>query len=300
MGQERLQAGRKRIEEEVRNLILVCMGTLGMAFAYALFFTPCNMVPGGFTGLAMVMRRLTSDMMPGGIPLWAGNLILNLPLLVIAGFSRGWRFIGRTMLASGMFSVWLAVIPEHILVPDDLLLTAVFGGILMGFGLGATFLGKATTGGTDTLASLIQKAFPYMSTAGITPVMDAIVIIISAGLFGIRVSMYAVLSIIISGQISEKIVSGFKNAYTAYIISDRHAEIAQVILSELRRGCTSLSGQGMYTEEKKRVLMCAVSRKQVALLKDTVYKIDPNAFMILTDSHEIRGEGFLRYSKDEL
>lgn len=288
------------VYENAKRMLLICTGTLSMALAYALFFTPCNMVPGGFTGLAMVLRHLTEDVVPGGIPLWAGNLILNFPLLIIAGFVRGWRFIGRTMFASAVFSFWLGVIPEIPLVPDDLPVTAVFGGILIGLGLGIAFTGRATTGGTDTLASLVQKIFPYMSTAGITPVMDAVVILISAGLFGIRVSMYAALSVIISGQVSERVVSGSKNAYTAYVISDRHAEIADAVMKTVHRGVTALSAEGMYTEKKKKVLMCAVSRKQVALLKETVYGVDPDAFMILMDSHEIRGEGFLDYSYDEL
>jgi uncharacterized membrane-anchored protein YitT (DUF2179 family) len=206
----------------------------------------------------------------------------------------------RTFAASIIFSLWLLVVPEYALMGDDLFLTTIVGGALMGAGLGFVFLGKATTGGTDTLGALIQRAFPHMSTAKLMQLLDAAVILLSVWIFGVQISMYAVISVVLSSRIADGITSGFRNAYSAFIISPRHQEIANRIMHELNRGATRLSGTGMYTGQDRPVLLVAVSKKQAVILRELVAEIDPDAFMILTDAQEIRGEGFLGYSREEL
>ena len=131
------------------------------------------------------------------------------------------------------------------------------------------------------------------------PAIDVLVILLSVWLFGLKVSLYAVISVILIGRIADGLMGLFRNAYLAYIISDRYAAIASRVMERLDRGTTLLSGKGMYTSSDRPVLFCAVSRRQGVLLKDIVYEVDPDAFMILTEASEVRGEGFLRFSNEE-
>lgn len=284
-----------------RDYVFIIIGTALMAISTSMFYSPANMTPGGFTGLAIILRKLTTFILPGGIPLWAGNLILNVPLLLFSIKLRGWKFIGRTMFAAILFSVHLIWVPEYDVCGGDLFLTAIFGGALMGLGLGIVFVGHATTGGTDTLAALIQHYFPYFSVARILPFLDGTIIAASAFIFGLRVTLYAIVSVILQGMVADEITSGTKNEKLAYIISDSYKEISDAILNEMGRGVTMLHGTGMYTETRKPVLMCAVSRKEIVTLRSIAAEIDPNAFMILSNATEVRGEGFLPYDmKEEL
>ncbi len=285
---------RRILRERKTDYLWILVGTALMAMSANFFFSPMGVVPGGFTGLGLIIEHLA------GLPLWLSNILLNIPLFIFAVRGRGWKFMRRTVVASALFSAWLAVIPEIDLAEGDLFLTAVIGGGLMGLGLGLIFLGKATTGGTDTLAALLNRLLPALSTAKILPFCDGAVILGSIPIFGISRSLYAVISVILCGLIADGIVAGLRNAKTAYIISDEHAQIAAAIISELDRSATLLEGTGVYTGERKPVIYCAISRKQTVLLKEIVAQIDPTAFMILTDASEIRGEGFLKYTMDEI
>ena len=284
---------------QTSDYLWIITGTALMALSTNLFFSPAGMVPGGFTGLAMLIQRVTSGIFPGGIPLWLGNILLNIPLILLSVKIRGWHFIKRTLLSAALFSVWLFVIPEYAVAETDPFLTAAIGGCLLGAGLGLVFFGKATTGGTDTLAALIQHALPHLSAAKILPVLDGLIILLSIWIFGFRISMYAVISVILTGRVADGLAGSFRNAYLAYIISGRYEKISSLIMQELDRGVTMLTGTGMYTRTDRPVLFCAVSRRQAVILKELVYENDPDAFVILTDAREIRGEGFLHYSADE-
>ena len=286
-------------KERAEDYFRIMMGTMLMAAAANLFYTPTHMVPGGFTGAAIILQKLTEGFYPGGVPVWFWNIVLNIPLILLSIRMRGWKFMRRTFLASIVFSVWLYLIPEYDLLRGDLLLVSVIGGGTMGIGLGLVFLGKATTGGTDTLAALIQKLLPEYNAAKIMPVLDGIVILVSVWIFGIQISMYAIITVLLSGRIADKMISGLRNAKLVYIISEKHDEIAQTILEGLGRGVTMLPATGVYTNQDRPVLLCAVSRKQAVLLRDIVADVDPRAFCVITDASEIRGEGFQQYSKEE-
>ena len=298
---DRKLARRKKARELARDFLWIIVGTAVMAVSTNIFYSPANMVPGGFTGLALIIRHLTVRLYPGGFPLWASTIALNLPLILFSILLRGWKFLWRTLAATLLFSAHLYWIPEYALVPDDLFLTALCGGTLMGLGLGMVLVGKATTGGTDTLAALIQKLIPYVGVSKIVPVLDGAIILLSIFIFGIPVTLYAMFSVYLTGIFADKIPSGMKNARMFYIISGRYRQIADAILREMDRGVTLLPGTGMYTETDRPVLLCAVSRKQVVAVRQIVADVDPNAFMILTDASEVRGEGFLTSAlQDEL
>ena len=281
------------------DILLVILGTALMALSTNLFYEPTGMVPGGFTGLAMVLQRVTARIFSGGIPVWLGHLLLNIPLALFSLRIRGWAFVKRSFWAALLYSGWLFLIPEIAVSSDDYFLTAILGGVVMGLGMGLLFFAKTTSGGSDTLASLIQHAFPHLTAAKILPVVDATIILLSVWLYGLRVSLYALLSVILIGWIADGLIGIFRNAYLAYIVSNDYEAISERIMEVMDRGATLLSGKGMYTGNDRPVLFCAVSRKQAVLLKDLVYEIDPQAFVVLTDANEVRGEGFLHYSREE-
>ena len=287
-------------KEKVLDYIRILVGTGLMALSANLFYTPSNMVPGGFTGLAILLQEVTKGLVDGGIPVWLGNVIFNIPLIILAIVIRGWFFMRRTFVAAVLFTGWLYVVPEMGPVPENLFLTSVIGGSLMGLGLGVVFLGKATTGGTDTVAALIQHFFPHLKTSSIFPVLDGIVIALSAWIFGLESSLYAVVSVVLSSLVADRVIAGFKNSLMAFIISSKYQEIADRVMKELERGVTQISAKGVYTQAERPMLLCAVSTKEASILKDIVSETDPSAFFILTDASEIRGEGFLNYSKEEL
>ena len=155
--------------ERRTTILWLVAGTFVMAAATNLFFVPADVVAGGFTGLAMFIRHLTKPLVRGGIPVWVSNVVLNIPLMIASVKMRGWRYIRRTLFASAFFSLWLAVIPDFAISGSDLFLAAILGGLLMGVGCGMVFLGRATTGGTDTLAALIQRKVPHLPVAKILP-----------------------------------------------------------------------------------------------------------------------------------
>lgn len=270
-----------------------------MAAAANFFYTPANMVPGGFTGLAIILKELTRPLVEGGLPVWIWNIVLNVPLILLSIRTRSWKFMRRTLLASLLFSGWMALLPEYAMAGDDLILISVIGGALMGAGLGLVFLGKATTGGTDTLAALVQRALPHLNAAKIMPVLDGVIILLSVWIFGMEISLYAIITVVLCGRIADEMISGSRNAYLAYIISEKHGEIAQTVLTEMNRGVTLLPATGVYTNQSRPVLFCAVSKKQAVVLRDIVAEVDPSAFFVLTDASEIRGEGFQAYSREE-
>ena len=291
---------KEKRKEKALDYVRIALGTGLMALAANLFYTPSNMVPGGFTGLAILLQEVTKGVVDGGIPVWLGNVIFNVPLIILAILIRGWFFMRRTFIAAVLFTGWLYVIPEIGPVPENLFLTAVIGGAVIGVGLGLVFLGKATTGGTDTVAAMIQHFFPHLKTSSIFPILDAVVIALSAWIFGLESSLYAVVSVVLSSIVADRVIEGFKNSVMAFIISGKYQDIANRIMKELERGVTKVSAKGAYTDTERPMLMCAVSPKQAAVLKDIVAETDPDAFFILTEAREVRGEGFLRYSKEEL
>ncbi len=293
---------RNRLRNSILvDYILIVAGTGLMGLSVRWFFDPADMVPGGFTGIAFIVNRLSALRFGNGIPVGVVNLVINIPLLIAAIKIRGWKFISRTVVGAVLYSVWMLIIPEIRFVAEDYAITSVIGGAVMGVGMGLVFLGMATTGGTDTVAALIQKKKPYLNTAAIYPVLDGVIIVLAIWIFGVKPSLYAALGVFISGRVTNWTISGIRGYVNlAYIISDHFEVISDRLMHELDRGVTLLKGKGMYTDTNRAVLMCAVSKRQTADLKRIVYDVDERAFVILSDAKDIRGEGFKPNSADEL
>ena len=281
------------------DYVLVIIGTGLLAVSIQCLYDPVNLVTGGFTGLAIIIKSWTSKMIDGGIPLWLTNFLLNVPVFLIALKLKGKKFIFRTFVGTMLLSAWLYVIPVIDLSQGDHVIAAIFGGCLSGAGIGLVLLAKATTGGTDMVATLIQHYLKHYSIVQIMQILDGLIVIIGLYVFGLRSGLYAIVAIFITTKVSDAIMEGFKFSKAAFIITDRYEEIAKCILKELDRGVTGLYAKGMYSGEEKCMLYCVVSQKEIVGVKEIVAKMDPNAFVIVTDAREVLGEGFLEYSNEE-
>ena len=282
----------------IYEYLVIIIGTGILAFAIACLFDPIGLVTGGFTGLAIVIKSVTSMFFEGGIPLWFTNLALNIPVFVLAYFLKGPKFIGKSFFGAMMLSVWLYIVPVIDLTSGDYLLAAIFGGAFSGIGIGLVLRTGATTGGTDMVSALVQLKIRHYSIVQILQVIDGLVIVLGLMVFGVRPTMYAIIAILVSTKVSDMVLEGFNYSKAAYIITNQHEEVAQRIMTELDRGVTGLHAKGMYTGEEKCVLYCIVSQKEIVALKDIVNEIDSNAFVIVSEVREVLGEGFREYKKE--
>lgn len=275
------------------DYLFIFMGTGIMALAIQCIFEPIGLVTGGFSGIAIIIRKMTAGIVEGGVPLWLTNLALNVPVFIAALIIKGRKFLGRTVIGTVLLSFWLYVIPQVDLTQGDYMLSAVFGGVITGIGIGFVLLAKATTGGTDMMSALIQKYVRHYSVVQILQVIDGMVVLAGLYVFGLKPALYAIVAIFITSKVSDALMEGMKYSKAAFIITDYYKEIADAIMTQLDRGLTGLDATGMYSGDKKTVLYCVVSKKEIVELKDIVAKIDPKAFVIVTDAREVFGEGFL-------
>lgn len=289
----------KKVRQVAGNYVLILIGTAVMALAIQCIYDRVGLVTGGFTGLTIVIRSLTKSVIEDGIPLWFTNIVLNIPVFLYSYMKFGRKFVGRTLFATLMLSVWLYIIPGVDLSGDDYLLAALFGGVFTGVGMGLVLRAGATTGGTDMVAALIQSRMRHYSVVQIMQVMDAAIVIAGLYVFGLRSTLYAVVSIFVMTKVSDAFLEGFKNSKAALIITNHHEEVAQRLMDELDRGVTGMDAKGMYTQNYKCVLYCVVSRKEIVRLKEIVNDVDPEAFVIVSDVREVLGEGFMEYSSQD-
>ena len=268
---------------------LIVVGTFLIGFAIKSIYDPVSMVTGGVSGLAIIAKELWS------VPLWLTNTLLNIPLFAAGLYVMGWKFIKRTLFSTVMLSVSLYVLPEASYMGNDILLSALFGGIISGVGTGMVFLASCTTGGTDMLAALMQKRMKHYTLAQIMQVLDGIIVLAGATVFGIPTALYALIAIFCVSKVTDGLIEGLKFSKQAYIISDSYREIADAILERMGRGVTSLEARGRYSNEEKKMLFCVVSKKEIVKIREIVSEFDARAFVIVSDAREVFGEGFIEY-----
>ena len=278
---------------KLKDILLIIIGTGLMAFAVASIFDPVSLITGGFSGLAIIIRQLSSQLIPGGIPLSVTNLALNIPFLLLAMKLKGFRYVLRTGFATIMLSFWLSVLPVVPIAGDDLLLSALYGGLIVGAGIGLVFVAQATTGGTDLIAALIQHFLRHYSTASIMWILDTLIVLFGAYLFGIQMTLYAIIAIYLTSRVADGLIDGLKFSKAAFIITENPDQVATLLMEDLDRGVTGISATGMYSGTAKNMLLCVVSKKEIVMLKELTKECDPNAFVIVTDVREVLGEGFI-------
>jgi len=264
----------------------VVAGVAITALALDWFLIPNRIAAGGVSGIATVIFHLF------GFPVGLTMLVINLPLLLLALRLLGLPFGFKTLVGAVFLSVFTdlftGVLP---VITRDPLLAAVYGGGMAGVGMGLAFRGGGSTAGTD-LAAQIVRSLTRMSAGQALLIIDFAVITFAGLVFNLELALYALISLFITSKVIDLIQEGRIYAKAAYIISDHTSEIAAAILHQLERGATSWRGQGLFTGQEREILFVILNRTEVSILKDMVAAIDPDAFMVISDVHEVLGEGF--------
>ena len=290
----------KKIWNKIGWIINTIIGSTILGAAYAIFLAPIGLNAGGISGLAAVIVELVNK--DGSIPfisIGTLTILINLPLFVIAGMKIGKRFFFGSLLGMFVSSMLMDYFPLHLVLEP--LVAALYGGALIGFGVGLVFAAGTSTGGSDIVVRLVKLKARNVNLGQILITFDMFVIALTGLVFGdVEHALYTGIAIFLVGKVMDMVVYGFDNSKTAMIITSKHEEVSQAISEKLHRGTTYLYSQGSYTHKDGKVVLVAVYPKQVAMLKDIVVSIDPYAFVILQEAHQVLGDGFLRHSKDSL
>ncbi len=284
--------GSDRWRVRLRDLALIIGGSAVFAVGVDCFEVPNGLAAGGVTGLATVFYAL-GHAAGINLPVGVQTIVMNIFLLMLVIKSGNRGYIARTIigiLACGLFTDALAPFMP-VLGNNDLLLSALWGGVITGVGLGLVFRTGGNTGGTDIIAQLIAKHLGVpLGTAVI--VVDGLIIAASAPVFSVENALYAAVAMYICGKVIDAVIDGPRSERAAYIISEKHADIANAIMYDLNRGCTELQARGVWSGNDRPVLLCVLGRNQVSLLKEVVAEADPEAIVFISEVHEAFGEGF--------
>jgi uncharacterized membrane-anchored protein YitT (DUF2179 family) len=269
---------------------LITLGAFIMAAGFVFFIAPHKIVPGGVYGIGIMLHHLV------GIPIGLTGLAFNIPLTIIGIRLLGPRFGIKTIVGFVLASVFIDgmtwIWGEAPLVPDDILLSSIFGGVLIGFGLGLIFKSRATSGGSTIIAMIMAK-YTRMPLGQTLMVVDGVIVLFGLVAFGDwTIPLYSWIVIYITGKVIDGVLEGVSYEKTLFIISDKYEEIGQKILVDLNRGGTYLQGKGMYNQDEKKVIFVNVTRREVAMLQDYINQVDPGAFVTVIDASEILGKGF--------
>ncbi len=273
--------------------LMLIVGSILMALALNLFLAPNVIAPGGVTGFAVIIGETFK------IPIYLTNLAINIPLFIFGAKTLGKKAATRTFFTTAIFSLILKFTPMAP-VTDDLLLAAVFGGLITGVGLGIIFKFGGTTGGTDLGGSILNHIFPKFKTSSFMMAIDCFVVVLAGLVEGkAEITLYSIISLYASIKIVDMILEGPSYSKAFYIITYKPEEVSEELMKVLERGVTALKGIGMYTKKERDVLLCAVNRSEFATVKELVLEIDPEAFIMVTDMVEVIGEGFSFHLDDE-
>ncbi len=284
---------RQSIKRNLREIPLLVIGATLTALATKYVYDPAGLVTGGVTGLSIIAKSVGFRYYGLDIPLWMGSLIFNIPIFLYAIKQCGIKHVIRTGFVWAVLTAELYFLPDMSFIPDNLLLVAIDGSILMGIGSGMLLSARATSGGSDMLGEAMHRTVRSVSVGRLIQIIDGIIVALGLVTFGIERTLYAIISVYIMGRVVDLYLHKGKSAKMATIISEKNDEIAQEIMTSLDRGVTGLYGSGMYTGKDKRVLLCICSNKDLVEIKDIVKKHDPRAFFVVGNVDEAMGEGFL-------
>lgn len=282
--------------QKVRSYGIITLGAVIYALAFDWFVAPNQIAMGGVTGLAQIVNALV-PVLPVGVL----SILVNVPL-----FLAGWRLLGGRLLVSSLYAMAVSSLAidviawMHTFPPMDPILATLYGGAGMGVGLGLVFSQGATTGGTDIIGKLLKLKFPWLPIGKLVMIPDMVVVILAAVVFGtVNAALYGLIQMYLLSKVMDMILYGWDTSRVAYIITDRWEETVQGLL-DMNRGVTLLQGKGAYTGAEKQVLLVAFRQREIVPIKRMLREIDPKAFFIVCDAHEILGEGFGDYQKEEI
>jgi uncharacterized membrane-anchored protein YitT (DUF2179 family) len=278
---------------------LIVIGSIILAAGFVFFISPYKIVPGGVYGIAIVIHYMTEGVFswaPSGLPIGLMGLIMNIPLTIIGIRILGPRFGVKTVVGFVLTSVFMDLITfffgEAPLVAGDALLSSIFGGVLVGLGLGLIFKSKATSGGSDIVAMILAK-YTKMPLGQLMIYVDSVIVLIGLVVFADwKIPLYSWIVIYVTGKTIDIVLQGMSVDKTLFIISDKFVEIRDRIINDLHRGGTYIPGKGMYNGSDKTIIFTVVNRREMALLEEYIHEIDPKAFLTVLEANEILGEGF--------
>lgn len=283
------------IKKHLKNNLLIIVGSILYAIAISLFLDPNQLAPGGLTGIVIMISYYVS------IKVGTLVFILNIPIMILGIYKFGLRFFASTVYAIILTSVFTNILAPYGPITEERLLAAGAGGALLAIGIGLTFKAGATTGGVDIIVRLIKLKFRHIKTGKLFLIFDVIVVSISAYVFkNIDVALFAGVAVLISSIVFDIVLYGADGAKLVYVISEHQELIAKRFLEELEVGVTFINGSGAYTDNKKKILMCAMRKQLLPQAQDIVNHEDSNAFMIVSSATEIFGEGFKRHDSERI
>ena len=269
-----------------------CMFSLG----FVLFLDVHSFNGGGISGLAQILAHLVGF---GSVGFWV--VVFNIPLFLFGGIKLGKKFFFGSLLGLAAVTVGLEVFTLLPVPETEPLLACIYGGVLVGGGIGIVFMAGASTGGSDIIVRLLKRKWRNVPIGTITMGFDIVVMLLTGIAFGdLSKALYTGITLFISGKVLDIVVYSFDYSKVVLVISENHKEISHRILTKLERGVTVLHGEGAYSSNEKKVLLTAVKKHQLAELKQLVVDVDPDAFVIVQEAHQVLGDGFARYTKDSL
>ena len=280
----------------LRIFVVVTLASAVYAVAFNWFFQSNDLTMGGFTGVAQIIHYLLPV-----LPIGVLTIVMNIPLFIIGVRCMVIKLLLSSLYAMAASSLLLDLVASlFTFQPMEPLLACIYGGALLGISIGLMLLVNATTGGTELLARLLKLRFHHLSIGRLCLICDVIVVLLYAAVFrNIHNALYSIIALYISSLAIDMVIYGSRTAELAYIISGRSAQIGQALL-ELDMGITLLPATGCFSGDPKQVILCAFKRRQIAVIKAQVHSIDPNAFLIVCQAHEVLGEGFGSYSQESL
>ncbi len=276
----------------------IVAGTFIMAIGFVYFISPYKLAPGGVYGIAIILHHLF------GFPIGLSGLLMDIPLTIIAirvlGPKFGIKTIGGFVLLSGFITLLEFTRGYEPLVEGDALLSSIFGGVLVGLGLGLVFKSRASSGGSDIIAMIIAK-YTKLPVGQLLIFVDASIVLLGLLAFeDWKIPLYSWVAIFITGKMIDIVLQGISHDKTLFIVSDKHEVIRDKIINDLQRGGTFIQSRGMYNGSEKQMIFTVVSRREMAILQGFIQKEDPNAFMTVIDANEIIGNGFKSFEQKEI
>ena len=280
---------REKIEipKIVKEIIETIVGSAIMAAGTSLLLLPNQLSSGGIAGIATILYYLIN------IPMGTTILAFNIPLFVLAVFRMGKSFFIKSMIGTISFSIFIDILDKLEPLTNDRFLACIYGGVIIGLGTAIILKANSSTGGSDLISFLAKSFNPQLRISNIIVMIDVAIVLLNVVFFReIEIGLYSAIAIYIMGKIIDIVFEGIYFTKLIFIVSDKNEKIAREIGENIKRGTTGLLGKGLYTKKDKLVLMCAASRGDVARVKNIAREIDPNSFIIITNSREVVGQGF--------
>lgn len=288
---EKVELKPKDMRKGIKKFLIESMGTMFgsfiMAASISFFLLPNELSSGGFSGIATILYYTLK------VPMGVTIICLNAPLFILAGFKIGKDFFAKSLVGTISLSVFIDILDKFQPLTNDKILASIYGGILTGIGTAIILKSHSSTGGSDLLTTIIKKYNNKIELGRAITIIDAIIVLLNViFLKKIEIGLYSAIAIYLMGLMIDIVFEGIFFSKLIFIISDKNEIIAKEIETKISRGITGLYGKGMYTNNEKMILMCAVGRQDVSNIKSLIMSIDKDAFVVVTNSREVLGYGF--------